>query len=62
MGLWLWWRGAMNNHWTREEIALTRRAWAIRDAMDERKFTRIDWLVSLVSLSLFFLVFLSYGG
>lgn len=52
----------MNNHWTREEIALTRRAWAIRDAMDERKFTRIDWLVSLVSLSLFFLVFLSYGG
>ena len=34
----------MNNHWTREEIFLARKTFAIADEMARRRWGRIGWV------------------
>jgi hypothetical protein len=47
----LHYHGAGMNHWTKEEIRLTRHAWYLHDMDRHDKFQRVSWCVSICVVS-----------
>jgi hypothetical protein len=52
-----------HNHWTREEIFLARRTFAIADEITRRRWERIGWMAYFAMLSVSLIVTLNilYG-